>query len=178
MDLCHSNAHHGRPPQMDLLGCCTKFFAAPRNHCLHHYPSLLGGADECRKLSIFISPVVLSLTSLSPTVYLPERRAMHFQLYDTQNRERPHRLRQSPAMRAAPIHFAISRICFHHRVDIFEVCDKKFLFNFCTKKSFLSVLRLPILVKSLLIILMGTTYSLFIEISHPHIFDCYDIRVK
>lgn len=41
-----------------------------------------------------------------------------------------------------------------------------------------TLLRLPIIVKTTLIILMGTAYSLFIEISHAHIFDCYDERVK
>lgn len=39
------------------------------------------------------------------------------------------------------------------------------------------ICRLPIIAKSLLIILMGTAYSLFIEISHANIFDCYDSRV-
>ncbi|XP_067639560.1 Ca(2+)/calmodulin-responsive adenylate cyclase isoform X3 [Eurosta solidaginis] len=47
--------------------------------------------------------------------------------------------------------------------------------------AFLSVsvfLRLPIIFKSFLILLMGTIYGLFIEMSHINIFDCYDSRVN
>ncbi|XP_037818702.1 Ca(2+)/calmodulin-responsive adenylate cyclase isoform X5 [Lucilia sericata] len=39
-------------------------------------------------------------------------------------------------------------------------------------------LRLPIIFKSLLVIMMGVIYSLFIELSHTNIFDCYDSRVN
>ncbi|XP_055713840.1 Ca(2+)/calmodulin-responsive adenylate cyclase isoform X2 [Phlebotomus papatasi] len=45
--------------------------------------------------------------------------------------------------------------------------------------AFLSVsvfLRLPILIKSTVVILMTIVYALFIEVSHPHIFTCYDER--
>lgn len=38
--------------------------------------------------------------------------------------------------------------------------------------------RLPIIIKTTLILLMGTTYSLFIIHSHANIFDCYDSRIK
>ncbi|XP_063703935.1 Ca(2+)/calmodulin-responsive adenylate cyclase isoform X3 [Culicoides brevitarsis] len=47
--------------------------------------------------------------------------------------------------------------------------------------AFLSVslfLRLPIIIKTLLVTLMALIYSLFIEISHDHVFDCYDKRVE
>uniref|UniRef100_A0A182QFK2 adenylate cyclase n=1 Tax=Anopheles farauti TaxID=69004 RepID=A0A182QFK2_9DIPT len=47
--------------------------------------------------------------------------------------------------------------------------------------SFLSVsifLRLPILIKTVLVTLMGLVYCLFIELSHANIFDCYDQRVE
>ncbi|XP_055914103.1 Ca(2+)/calmodulin-responsive adenylate cyclase isoform X1 [Eupeodes corollae] len=47
--------------------------------------------------------------------------------------------------------------------------------------AFLSVsvfLRLPIIFKSLLIIIMGTIYALYIELSHINIFECYDNRVN
>nr|CCF77365.1 rutabaga adenylyl cyclase [Calliphora vicina] len=39
-------------------------------------------------------------------------------------------------------------------------------------------LRLPIIFKSLLVIMMGVIYGLFIELSHTNIFDCYDSRVS
>ncbi|GAB0099365.1 Adenylate cyclase [Sergentomyia squamirostris] len=45
--------------------------------------------------------------------------------------------------------------------------------------AFLSVsvfLRLPILIKSTVVILMTIVYALFIEVSHSHIFTCYDDR--
>lgn len=38
--------------------------------------------------------------------------------------------------------------------------------------------RLPIIVKTILVTLMGLIYTLFIEISHDHIFSCYDKRVE
>ncbi|XP_052862291.1 Ca(2+)/calmodulin-responsive adenylate cyclase [Anopheles cruzii] len=47
--------------------------------------------------------------------------------------------------------------------------------------SFLTVsifLRLPILIKTVLVTLMGLVYCLFIELSHANIFDCYDQRVE
>ncbi|XP_041766991.1 Ca(2+)/calmodulin-responsive adenylate cyclase isoform X3 [Anopheles merus] len=47
--------------------------------------------------------------------------------------------------------------------------------------SFLSVsifLRLPILIKTVLVTLMALVYCLFIELSHANIFDCYDQRVE
>ncbi|XP_059613050.1 Ca(2+)/calmodulin-responsive adenylate cyclase isoform X3 [Phlebotomus argentipes] len=46
--------------------------------------------------------------------------------------------------------------------------------------AFLSVsvfLRLPILIKSTVVILMTIVYALFIEVSHPHVFECYDDRL-
>ncbi|KAL5276779.1 ADCY1 family protein [Megaselia abdita] len=46
--------------------------------------------------------------------------------------------------------------------------------------AFLSVsvfLRLPIIFKTILILTMGVIYSLFIELSHANIFDCYDHRM-
>jgi hypothetical protein len=54
LDLRHSHAHHGCPPQMDLLGCYAKLLAASRNYSLYNYPSLFGWTDECRKLTIWI----------------------------------------------------------------------------------------------------------------------------
>lgn len=45
--------------------------------------------------------------------------------------------------------------------------------------AFLSVsvfLRLPIFIKSTLVIVMTIVYALFIELSHIHIFECYDKR--
>ncbi|XP_055390218.1 Ca(2+)/calmodulin-responsive adenylate cyclase isoform X2 [Condylostylus longicornis] len=47
--------------------------------------------------------------------------------------------------------------------------------------AFLSVsvfLRLPIIIKTLLVLLMGTIYALYIELSHANIFECYDTRVN
>ncbi|XP_058443634.1 Ca(2+)/calmodulin-responsive adenylate cyclase [Malaya genurostris] len=48
-------------------------------------------------------------------------------------------------------------------------------FSFLTVSIFL---RLPIMVKTFLITLMGVMYCLFIELSHTNIFDCYDQRVE
>ncbi|XP_055591200.1 Ca(2+)/calmodulin-responsive adenylate cyclase isoform X2 [Uranotaenia lowii] len=48
-------------------------------------------------------------------------------------------------------------------------------FSFLTVSIFL---RLPIMVKTVLITLMGVMYCLFIELSHTNIFDCYDQRVE
>ncbi|XP_037921658.1 Ca(2+)/calmodulin-responsive adenylate cyclase isoform X2 [Hermetia illucens] len=47
--------------------------------------------------------------------------------------------------------------------------------------AFLSVsvfLRLPIIIKTILVVFMGVVYALFIELSHTNIFDCYDHRVN
>lgn len=48
-------------------------------------------------------------------------------------------------------------------------------FSFLTVSIFL---RLPIFIKTLVITLMATIYTLFIELSHRTVFDCYDERVK
>ncbi|XP_055525526.1 Ca(2+)/calmodulin-responsive adenylate cyclase isoform X2 [Wyeomyia smithii] len=48
-------------------------------------------------------------------------------------------------------------------------------FSFLTVSIFL---RLPIMVKTFLVTLMGVMYCLFIELSHASIFDCYDQRVE
>jgi adenylate cyclase 1 len=39
-------------------------------------------------------------------------------------------------------------------------------------------LRLPILVKGILLIIMATVYILLIELSHVALFHCYDQRVR
>lgn len=47
--------------------------------------------------------------------------------------------------------------------------------------AFLSVsvfLRLPIIVKTVLVFLIGLIYALFIELSHINIFECYDSKVQ
>ncbi|KAJ6638235.1 Ca(2+)/calmodulin-responsive adenylate cyclase [Pseudolycoriella hygida] len=47
--------------------------------------------------------------------------------------------------------------------------------------AFLSVsvfLRLPIIVKTILVTFMGVVYALFIELSHTNIFECYDSKVN
>ncbi|KAL7031447.1 hypothetical protein ACKWTF_007015 [Chironomus riparius] len=62
----------------------------------------------------------------------------------------------------------------HRRCALPQYIALSAAYAFITVSIFL---RLPILVKSILILLMGTSYSLFIEISHAHIFDCYDNRV-
>lgn len=51
----------------------------------------------------------------------------------------------------------------------------------CAAFSFLAVsvfLRLPILIKSLLIVFMGTIFALYIELSHISIFECFDDSIR
>lgn len=68
---------------MDILGRGTKFFTSSRNNGLHNYPSILSGADECRKLTA--ASLALSLTYSLFTVYLLERRSVHLKFYDGKN---------------------------------------------------------------------------------------------
>ncbi|EAT39155.1 AAEL009022-PA, partial [Aedes aegypti] len=66
-------------------------------------------------------------------------------------------------------------------VDPFQHCALPQYISLSAAFSFLTVsifLRLPIMVKTFLIMLMGIMYCLFIELSHTNIFDCYDQRVE
>lgn len=49
-----------------------------------------------------------------------------------------------------------------------------------TKQEYNQILfsRLPIICKTILIVTMGVIYSLFIEMSHANIFECYDHRME
>ncbi|XP_036319586.1 Ca(2+)/calmodulin-responsive adenylate cyclase isoform X3 [Rhagoletis pomonella] len=68
-----------------------------------------------------------------------------------------------------------------HHSEAHRKCSLPQYVSLSATFAFLSVsvfLRLPIIFKSLLILLMGTIYGLFIEMSHINIFDCYDSRVN
>ncbi|XP_018792357.1 PREDICTED: Ca(2+)/calmodulin-responsive adenylate cyclase isoform X2 [Bactrocera latifrons] len=72
-------------------------------------------------------------------------------------------------------------LMFAHHNEAHRKCSLPQYVSLSATFAFLSVsvfLRLPIIFKSLLILLMGTIYGLFIEMSHINIFDCYDSRVN
>nr|XP_029711450.1 Ca(2+)/calmodulin-responsive adenylate cyclase isoform X3 [Aedes albopictus] len=63
----------------------------------------------------------------------------------------------------------------HRKCALPQYISLSAAFSFLTVSIFL---RLPIMVKTFLIMLMGVMYCLFIELSHTNIFDCYDQRVE
>ncbi|XP_021713087.1 Ca(2+)/calmodulin-responsive adenylate cyclase isoform X4 [Aedes aegypti] len=63
----------------------------------------------------------------------------------------------------------------HRKCALPQYISLSAAFSFLTVSIFL---RLPIMVKTFLIMLMGIMYCLFIELSHTNIFDCYDQRVE
>ncbi|XP_054727054.1 Ca(2+)/calmodulin-responsive adenylate cyclase isoform X1 [Anastrepha obliqua] len=68
-----------------------------------------------------------------------------------------------------------------HHSEAHRKCSLPQYVSLSATFAFLSVsvfLRLPTIFKSLLILLMGTIYGLFIEMSHINIFNCYDSRVN
>ncbi|XP_069966183.1 Ca(2+)/calmodulin-responsive adenylate cyclase isoform X3 [Bactrocera oleae] len=72
-------------------------------------------------------------------------------------------------------------LIFAHHNEAHRKCSLPQYVSLSATFAFLSVsvfLRLPIIFKSFLILLMGTIYGLFIEMSHINIFDCYDSRVN
>ncbi|XP_054088103.1 Ca(2+)/calmodulin-responsive adenylate cyclase isoform X9 [Zeugodacus cucurbitae] len=72
-------------------------------------------------------------------------------------------------------------LMFAHHNEAHRKCSLPQYVSLSATFAFLSVsvfLRLPIIFKSFLILLMGTIYGLFIEMSHINIFDCYDSRVN
>ncbi|XP_062538681.1 Ca(2+)/calmodulin-responsive adenylate cyclase isoform X2 [Armigeres subalbatus] len=63
----------------------------------------------------------------------------------------------------------------HRKCALPQYISLSAAFSFLTVSIFL---RLPIMVKTFLVMLMGIMYCLFIELSHTNIFDCYDQRVE
>ncbi|XP_065083332.1 Ca(2+)/calmodulin-responsive adenylate cyclase isoform X2 [Ochlerotatus camptorhynchus] len=63
----------------------------------------------------------------------------------------------------------------HRKCALPQYISLSAAFSFLTVSIFL---RLPIMVKTFLVTLMGVMYCLFIELSHTNIFDCYDQRVE
>lgn len=161
---------------MDLLGRRTELLAPPGDHRVHDHSRVFNRPDECRKFRQLWWWILFHFNLFFVSVYVSQRHPMFIQFHDgCSGNTRP---RQSSSMCSPPVHLPLGGFRFHLRVDIFEVKAAK---NSCTAKRKQTekfyCFRLPIIVKSTLIILMGTAYSLFIEISHANIFDCYDNRV-
>ncbi|XP_055618682.1 Ca(2+)/calmodulin-responsive adenylate cyclase isoform X2 [Toxorhynchites rutilus septentrionalis] len=79
-----------------------------------------------------------------------------------------------PSAAAAPGAAVLNHYA-HRKCALPQYISLSAAFSFLTVSIFL---RLPIMVKTCLVTLMGTMYCLFIELSHTNIFDCYDQRVE
>lgn len=174
MDLVDSHADISRTTQMDLLGCCAKFFAPISDYSVHNHPRLFSRANECRKWKNFEFKEIQLIRVSQFTCLSDNPCTSNFTtepkkeiLDDDPESHRRCALPQYISLSAALAFICVS--IFLRWADVEKVNWASSLIFRC---------RLPILVKSTLIILMGTAYSLFIEISHSHIFDCYDQRVE
>lgn len=59
MDFSDSHADNGSSIEVDLLGCCTKFFTETCDNRFHDHSRLLSWTNECRKFVYILSKFAL-----------------------------------------------------------------------------------------------------------------------